>query len=159
MIPRDRIIALVQPRQPDDARPQRVPYPRPDQVLYAGPNPDGSRKMCGNCAMFINAGACTIVGGPIDPGQVCGYHVFGAMRMEMPDAKPDDAATKMAPAVAGLIDTPLGLGTSCDGCRFFDRDRDPAVGLCAAVGAPDGMPPVVVDALGCCARWEVAASR
>lgn len=158
LIPRDRLAALLGPRTPDNGdRPARVPYPPLSGVLYAGPNPDGTRKACSNCYKWIVTGQCVEVAGEINPTQVCGYHVFGKPQVSTPLMRSDTELIMpgMTAEEAGLIETPGGEGTSCELCRFFTPDgQDPMLGLCNAVGSVDGLPPVVVDAFGCCARWE-----
>jgi hypothetical protein len=125
----------------------QVAYPLPSGVLYAPPNADGSRKGCGNCAFWAeNDSLCAIHGDlPITYDQVCGYHVFG---------EPQVFATAMIrpqgldPSLTGLELIPGG--TSCDLCRFFDGQS-----ACRAVADPEtGYPPMRVEPLGCCARWE-----
>lgn len=157
MIPRDRLLALVNARTqaPDPARPVRVPYPRPAEALYASPNKDGTRKRCGNCYKFVGIGACIEVAGEIDAGQVCGLHLFGTPQPALPAV--GVPAAKYSPVGAGLVDTPDSQGAACDRCRFFTPDlRDSTVGLCGALGSIDGEPPVIADALGCCARWQAS---
>lgn len=93
------------------------------------------------------------VAGEIAAEQVCGYHAFGKSQ---PTVLVTEAQTKIRPIEAGLIDTPDGEGTSCDLCRFFEQDiNDATLGLCNAIGGFDGLPPVIVEPMGCCARWEV----
>lgn len=167
LIPRDRLNAMLYavgpPRDDDGGKPQRIPYPTAAQVLYAGPNPDGTRKSCGNCWKFVVAGRCLDVSGEINIGQVCGLHVFGKAQTSELQAftlvgDNGTPVAKMLPAEAGLIDTPGGEGTSCDLCRFYTPDNEDS-GLCEAVGGADGLPPVIVDARGCCARWELSPVR
>ena len=152
ILPRDRLLALVNASKPtaDDERPRRIPYPTPEQVLYDPPNPDGTRKRCGSCYKFVSSGACTEVAGVIAPGQVCGLFVWGTPQGIEPVIA---VARKVTQKAAGLIDTPDGLGTACEICRFVTPQADD-LGLCNAVGSADGLPPVVVDRLGCCCRWE-----
>lgn len=139
------------PPQAEDERPRRIPYPTADEVLYDAPNPDGSRKRCGNCYKFVTVdGSCVEVSGPIAPGQVCGLYVFGSPSGVAP---PINGARKVPPKAAGLISTPDGMGTACEICRFVTPQADD-MGLCNAVGAGDGFPPVMVERLGCCTRWE-----
>lgn len=153
MIDRGKLGALAQVRgmPAPPLREERIPYPRADQVLYAGPNPDGSRKACGNCWKFVTNGACCEVLGEIEPTQVCSLHVFGKAQVMLPIGVP----TRLSAAEAGLIDTPAGEGTCCALCRFYEADINGSeVGMCRALGAIDGLPPIVVEPLGCCARWE-----
>lgn len=164
-IPRDRLMAMINRGRSADDRPARIPFPRPNEVLYAPPNPDGKRKTCANCYKWVIAGRCLEVAGEIAPGQVCGYHVFG--KSQVTDLLAYTGAgdgplpvVKMTPEIAGLIDTPGGVGTSCNLCRFYSAppDGEEDYGLCGAVGSTDGFPPVIIEPLGCCARWE-AGSR
>ena len=125
--------------------------PRPAQVLYSQPNPDGSRKSCANCALWGggNGGHCAIhapsflaraMGG-------CGYHVPGkpmAMRVQLPGLVPCD------PKLSGYLE--VEGGTSCDVCRFYQAGTG-ATGHCRAVVNQSGHASTVW-ALGCCARWE-----
>lgn len=154
----DLLRALIHPAPPIDTREERtsrIPYPTPTDVLYEPPTPDGALKRCGNCYKFVAGGSCVEVAGDIDPGQVCGLHVWGKPRSIGVELDPP---AKVAPERAGLVDTPYGDGAACRLCRFFSPDgRQPALGLCAALGSVDGLPPVVVDANGCCSRWEVDA--
>jgi hypothetical protein len=128
----------------------RLPVLTPtlSDVVYATPNPDGSRKACANCFLYIGAvGRCVIHAPdlPIRPSAVCGYHVFGVPLEEMPpmiEVEPQD------PALTGLINA---HGTSCDICTWYERktkDRGICHGVIDDKGAPAG-----VQALGCCARW------
>lgn len=148
----DKIRALLSMKGDEPERPVRIPQPTAPEVGYAGPNPDGSRKRCGNCYKFIATGACVEVMGRIEPGMVCNFHLFGRPQ----DTPPLRAPTPKSSAVdAGLISSPLGEGTSCNICRFYTPDsqqRD--IGLCAAVADPLGLPPAAVEALGCCYRWS-----
>lgn len=150
MIPRSRLAAYVQ--RPVE-RSQRTPYPTAADVLYVGPNPDETRKSCASCYKFIATNACIEVAGDVQPEMVCGLNVFGTPQPAMPAVgRPD---VRMTAEEAGLVMTPGGLGSSCDNCRFFTGDEaEPEIGICSAVGSADGEPPIVVDALGCCARWR-----
>lgn len=154
-LPRERTDALV---NPGGAAPRaRIPYPSPADVLYDPPNPDGTRKGCYNCYKFHPDATCTEVAGTVLPTQVCGLYVHGTA-VEMTAAQPPahGPATKVLPQFAGLVDTAYGDGASCDTCRFFARVLEIGDGgLCNALGATDGLPPVVVDARGCCARWQI----
>lgn len=155
MIDPDKIEALIQIRREppsDPVREQRIPYPRADQALYASPNPDGSRKACRNCWKWVTTGNCLEVAGEIEGTQVCGLHVFGTPQPVVPIGAP---SLKPSPAEVGLIETPAGEGTCCALCRFFEQENGTQWGLCKALGADqDAMPPVVVEPLACCARWE-----
>lgn len=150
MIPRDRLRALLAPHQVDE-RPTRVPYPTLAQLLYEQPAESGEGRRCGNCYKFIASGACVEVAGEIVAEQVCGLHVTGDPQASMPllgiPQRKRDAAE------VGLTEAREGI--SCSLCRFYTADEpSAALGICAAAGASDGMPPVSVDALGCCSRFE-----
>lgn len=123
-----------------------VSLPRPDGVLYAPPNPDGSRKSCGNCCMWAEKDMLCMIHGslPITFQMVCGYHVFGQPQLFSTSViRPDG----LPPELTGLEEVPGG--TSCDLCRFYDSGR------CRGVSDPStNRPPAKVEALGCCARWE-----
>lgn len=123
-------------------------------VLYAPPNPDGSKKKCGNCAFFIqDAEQCMIHDEDIQITErmVCGYHVFGdPVTLEFADAI---SAEPIDPKLSGLEDTGRLDGTSCSSCVFFEG-TGPGKGLCHGVAKEGGQPPQPVQPLGCCARWE-----
>lgn len=132
---------------------KRVPYPSAADVLYAGPNPDATRKQCGNCYKWLTQGACVEVAGDVAPTQVCGLHVFGKPQ---PAQLINDPPPKRLPATVNLTPTPHDAGASCDTCRFYEPlPADPG-GLCGALGAVDGLPPVIVEPRGRCARWQVS---
>ena len=140
---------------PHPPSPQCPPLPFPWGVLYSGPNPDGTRKMCLNCMMYAaNDRTCNIHAPNVEvaPMAICGYHVYGypmEERMEHP------GIVYVDPALSGLEVIPGG--TSCDICIYYaptSREK----GLCHAVAKEkDGLPPQPVEALGCCSRWEPRA--
>lgn len=116
-------------------------------VLYAAPNPDGTGKLCENCAFFVARKNQCLIHDPsvtITEGMVCGYHVYGAAGVIY---EPVD------PKLSGLEDVSDIDGTVCGECRFFEGGRN-GRGLCHGVAKADGRPPQPVDELGCCARWE-----
>ncbi len=119
-------------------------------VLYAPPNPDGSRKKCENCAHWYAKNECLIMApSVVVPGDaICGYHVFGA-----PDKIGERSAglEPVLPENAGFEQTEDG--TSCDLCKFYDAGKGAKSGKCRAVADPDGGS-ALVQALGCCARWR-----
>lgn len=130
----------------------RTPLPILTEVLYIGSNPDKSGKRCSNCYKWVITGRCIEVAGEIEPTMVCGYHVFGQAQASMPLSEPE---RKLTAADAGLIETPNGEGVCCFTCRFFEVGNEVGEGLCNAVASQvDTLPPVVVDSLGCCTRWE-----
>jgi hypothetical protein len=126
-----------------------IQLPRPSDVLYCHPNPDGQRKTCGNCGLWAEMdNRCLLMGTEVEvtSDMVCGYHV---------DGEPVLYATTLGgqkmvePELAGLIRAPEG-GTSCDRCRYYDPRTDDT-GLCRGVYV-EGKP-APVEARGCCARW------
>ena len=132
-----------------------VPLPQAWGVLYAKPNPDGSRKNCKNCWKFSpSEGMCLEFSKDIavTPDSVCGLHVYGT-----PTDKWVDHGQNADPKTNGL-----GLikgGTACIGCRFYRHwEKARGMGLCYAVAngsePPAKPPPTPVDDLGCCSRWE-----
>lgn len=122
-----------------------APAPAPWGVLYAKPNPDGSKKKCDNCVLWVTNNSCLIhsKNTKVNGSMVCGYHVFGTPATEwrdLPGIQPVEADT------SGLEE--VGDGTSCDTCMFYDN------GKCMAVASENGgTPPVDVEPKGCCARW------
>lgn len=101
-------------------------------LLYAAPNPDGTRKRCANCGMWKREEKRCSIHKPdqeVEAGDVCGYHVFG--HEPLPTSE------------TGLEKGPAG-GTSCDRCKHFTSSNR----CLAAVGTPS------VHPKGCCARWE-----
>lgn len=137
----------------------KAPAPAPWGVLYARPNPDGSRKKCGNCMMWVSGEeACAIheKSQSVKESMVCGYHVFGKPMkawMDHPGIEP------VTPEFSGLEE--VGEGTSCDTCKHYEiQSVSKKKGLCHAVAPEAGKePPTPVDALGCCARWEKGARK
>lgn len=131
----------------------RAPLPFAWGVLYAKPNPDGSRKLCQNCFMWSWQDRRCSIHAPdleVPAAAVCGYHVFGdpaPARPEIPNLDPVD------PKLSGFIVTQIG--TSCDICVYYEP-TSATKGLCHGVAKKDGKPPQPVQALGCCARWEPA---
>ena len=129
-----------------------APLPFPWGVLYAKPNPDGSRKNCVNCMMFlINKERCSIH--PKDFKVVaegdCGYHVFGE---PMEKGMPHPGIDPVDPALSGYEVVPGG--SSCDICIYYEPQSE-TKGLCHGVAnEKEGRPPQPVQALGCCGRWE-----
>lgn len=131
------------------ANPPPVSLPTIGEALYAPPNPDGSRKSCGNCYLMCGGSTtrCSVHDVPVSPDMVCGYHLFGEpvpMGIQLP-------VLPIAPELSGLATIPGG--TSCGGCRFFGPTAygppGTSLGSCAGIA---GQP--TVDAGGCCARWE-----
>jgi hypothetical protein len=116
-------------------------------VLYAVPNPDGSAKLCENCAFFVEKEErCDIHDASlrVTAGMVCGYHVYGFR---------GTVQAPVDPKLSGLEDVSDIDGTTCGDCRFFQQGKG-GKGLCHGVAKPSGYPPQPVDEMGCCARWE-----
>ncbi len=114
-------------------------------VVYATPNPDGSRKNCVNCMMWSRDEKCSIheEGQRVESEDVCGYHVYGKpmdKRMAHPGMDP------LKPIYSGLDH--VGGGTSCDICTYYRPG-----GFCAKVQDGHGNM-ASVHAKGCCAAWE-----
>ncbi len=129
----------------DDPRSRHI-WPTPGGALYVEPNPDGTRKLCDNCIMWVRtADQCVIHSKDteVKKSMVCGYHVYGKPMdkwMDHPDIVP------VEPKYSGLEE--VGEGTSCDNCYHYHEDK------CYAIAPKDGeTPPVPVDDLGCCALW------
>lgn len=90
----------------------------------------------------IHAKSVTVKG-----DMICGYHVPGVpmkVWMDHPGIEPVDPKTSGLETVVG--------GTSCDTCKYYEAQTEDR-GNCWAVSR-NGKPPVQVQALGCCARWE-----
>lgn len=152
VIPSERLKALLSIRQPEDDRPRRIPYPTLAQLLYESPSDYSEGRRCGNCYKFIMSGYCVEVAGQIRAEQVCGLHAAGIPQTSVPAV--GSPMKKRDAVLVGLVDASQD-GASCSACRFFTADEPSSeMGICAAAGAADGMPPVSVDALGACARWE-----
>lgn len=119
--------------------------PEPWGTLYAPPNPDGSRKNCGNCWAWVKEGKCLIHKKTLKviKDAVCGFHIFGKPKDEWEDLDIEPYDSKLS----GLIKT---KGTSCDLCIWYEGKEK---GIC--LGVSDGKnKPAKVQAKGCCARWE-----
>lgn len=130
-----------------------VPKPTPDEVLYVHPNPNGTRKMCQNCVLWMpQQTQCFIhdsdVAVPEDA--ICGYHVFGKpIEGETPLSR--ENMDPVSPELSGLERIPGG--TSCDLCRYYEPQGG-TQGVCHAVrGFEPEEETAVVEALGCCTRW------
>jgi hypothetical protein len=129
-----------------------APLPLPNGALYRDPNPDGSRKACANCIMWSATSDQCVIHSPDVPvtrAMMCGFHVFGqpmAKWMDLPGidyVKPELSGLRLA-----------GPGVSCASCEFY-RAQNGQKGLCMGVSKPeDRKPPVPVEALGWCARYE-----
>lgn len=130
--------------------PQR---PSPDQVLYAAPNPDGTRKQCQNCVMWISEhqSECCIHAPDVfvPPDAICGYHVFGPPRSVRDETM--NGVEFVAPETSGLEQ--VEGGTACEGCVNYTPTNITG-GTCMAVDEADtpGFS-ANVDARGCCTLW------
>lgn len=132
-----------------------VPF-YPEHVLYVRPNPNGTRKMCGNCLFWKMSDAqCFLHEADIVTmmDMICGYHVFG---QPFPGGDGEELTARnmdpVQPETSGLIQVPGG--TSCDTCMHYYASAQ-TVGTCLALQDPNnpGENPVV-EPLGCCTRWE-----
>lgn len=129
-----------------------APLPAPDGALYRHPNPDGSRKRCENCFMFVPSEQACIIhfrDQKVESTDICGYHIFGQPMdkwMDHPGMQP------VTPDISGL--RRVGGGAVCASCRFY-RDQGNGMGLCYGVSKPDDRkPPQPVELMGWCARFE-----
>jgi hypothetical protein len=159
--------AVVERRFQEASRPQ-VRLPTLPQVVYAPPDADGLGKSCAGCGLFDGVADCAIHDVTVRPTDVCGYHVEGTPGPWVGKIQ----VRPQQPALTGLAPAPPG-GTSCGTCAHFRLEtiggdpEDPAQadlgvetgrGLCGAVAnLLTGEAPTVVEALGCCARWEPAS--
>lgn len=130
----------------------QAPLPTPGGALYRHPNPDGSRKSCGTCIMWVSEeNRCVIHPRSLEVSADlnCGYHVFGAPMerwMDHPGIMP------VTPELSGL--RWAGPGVACASCKFYRAQSNDA-GLCVGVSDPDTRRPgVPVQSLGWCARYE-----
>ncbi len=127
-----------------------APLPTPALGLYKHPNPDGTRKNCGNCIQWMpDVERCAIHPQDlkIDSDEWCGYHMFGP-----PSGKPHKGVVPVTPDISGLKD--VGAGAACGGCKFY-TDQGGNSGLCSGISNPDTRkPPVQVDTYAACARYE-----
>lgn len=143
-----KLMAMIGERQ---GRPS-APLPAAWGVLYAAPNPDGSRKQCANCPMWASSGEQCSIHDPeveVTADHVCGYHVFGPPMDQHPV---HHGMQFVDPGNSGL--ERIEGGTSCDTCRWYEESV-PDSGWCYAVADQESMaPPTSVGRLGCCARWE-----
>lgn len=125
-------------------------------VLYAPPNPDRSRKACGNCMFWMMSDEqCFLHDADViaTVDTVCGYHVYGR---PTPGGEGENWTRKdiepVLPEYSGIEQ--IAGGSSCDRCRWYQQEGQTS-GLCLATiveDEPDVHPPV--DALGCCSRFD-----
>jgi hypothetical protein len=133
------------------SNPNPAPLPFAWGVLYRHPNPDGSRKRCANCIMWVSKeNRCVIHPREVqvDAQDMCGFYVFWQPTdrwMDHPGIQPVD------PKLSGLRDA--GSGVSCANCRYY-QVVDRSHGLCRAVASENRQPPQPVDSLGWCTRYE-----
>jgi hypothetical protein len=128
-----------------------VGLPTPDQVLYSQANPDGTRKMCRNCVLWLSDQRQCVVHGPDLPvaqDAWCPRHTFGTPQAtaQFPvDMDPAD------PATSGLQRSEGGV--SCDRCEYFSPMKQLS-GTCRAIkGFEPEEQNFVVAALAACSRW------
>lgn len=136
----------------DDALEDEISRPTPGDVLYVEPNPDRTRKTCANCFLWRSTNQTCAIHDPsvvVVADMICGYHVYG---------QPQEADLVLSslqvvsPSNSGLEH--VAGGTSCDNCKHY-RPSAQTSGHCVAVADPDDQDvDVLVDALGCCARWR-----
>jgi len=133
----------------EGATQENGPLPYDWGILYAPPNPDGSRKQCGNCIMWSKDNKCTIHSADVEvtENSICGYHVFGN---PMPERMEHEGMMPVTPALSGL--EVIQGGTSCDICMYHFPDEGKCLG---AVGADGKL--LDVEPKGCCSRWEPGA--
>ncbi len=131
-------------REPQES----APPPAPHEVNYAPPNPDGSTKSCGNCALWVGtATRCRIHPADlhIESTAMCNYHVFGTPGTEQPSGA---NLQPVLPEFSGLKQV-LG-GACCQKCEWFTSTG--RGGKCAAVHDDAG--PIDTDKLAVCARFR-----
>lgn len=148
MIESGRLRTLINLEQMEP-EPFEARLPEPSEVLYAEPNPDNSRKACGNCLMWSQEKACFLHSPDlaVEGDMICGHYVFGTPAMAHdPQQLP---RFPLSPESTGLERAPGGA--SCDLCAHYERDNS-IEGTCRAVIGADGES-TVVSALGGCTRW------
>jgi len=131
---------------------EQAPLPKKDGVLYRHPNPDGTRKSCGNCVLWVSGEEkCSIHPRDlsIDETAWCGYHIFGTSMKTWPDFP---GIMPVTPEISGL--RMAGPGVACASCRYYRRQGE-TNGLCVAVAeGKTGQPPIPVESRGVCARYN-----
>ncbi len=127
--------------------------PTTSGALYVAPHPDGKARKCKTCMMWISKeDQCEIHAKNImvTKDHICGYYVWGKPhphRMHEPDGIELDPVD---PKHSGLELTPQG--TMCGNCEYYKKKGDKS-GICQVVQTDTGKL-AIVEALGCCARWE-----
>lgn len=152
-MPVGKRLAVWRGDDPLDLNPAPIAgLPKPWGVLYAHPNPDGSRKSCGNCSGWVRTQSCKIhdpaVAVPADG--ICGYHIYGSPHSIR--GSEHNRIQYVDPESSGLEQ--VQGGTSCDRCLYY-KGQSEVAGVCHAV-VMEGNVEAVVEALGCCTRWEKA---
>lgn len=122
------------------------PLPSPAEVLYVGPRPDGSRRNCDDCFLWVRGNRCLIHGPDLEvrASQICGYWVGGTPYRRWPEGQ--GKIEYVDSRTSGLVSAPEG--SACDNCVRF-LPGEPA--HCAAVYVQGK--PAQVDPKGCCSRW------
>jgi hypothetical protein len=152
------------PQAPDPARLTLA------DVLYAPPNPDMTRKRCGNCLLWLGARGeeqvvdreeCFIHAADVVviADMVCGYHVFGVPMGS--DVPPREGVVSVLPEHSGLCQPEDG--SACELCEHFTAGTG-RTGLCNVAFEEDvdhdGDPMhAVVEVNGCCAAWRERAEE
>ena len=131
-----------------------APLPSLAAMSFKPPNPDQTRKMCANCALFSSAESTCFIHDSlfrIKPSYWCSYHVFGTPNMQAPRG----GMLPVLPEHSRL--QPTVHGASCAECRWYES-RTGAQGAClAALGARGEAP--TVDAQSVCGRWSSVVSQ
>jgi hypothetical protein len=135
-------------------------------VLYSPPNPDMTRKRCGNCVLWLGARGdgetpvreeCFIHAADVMvvENMVCGYHVYGIpMGGDVPLR---ESMAPVTPEFSGLSQPEDGA--SCELCAHWRATMGARAGTCAVAFEDDtdgdGDPiPATVQPNGCCAAWQ-----
>lgn len=149
-----KLAALMTLLSPSEEEEARAKMPSPAEVVYTGPNKDGSRKKCGNCALWAEMDKrCLLHARDLEivAEQVCTYHVYGSTQL-FATAINGNEMDVLDPKLSGLELTKDG--TSCDNCKAYNATGR-AEGKCAMVVDPKGKP-AIVQSRGCCSRWMKA---
>lgn len=142
------ILGISSSAVPERSSPMAPPPPAPTlpQVLYSRPNPNGEPKACGNCFLWVRAGACLLYDRKVQIGAQawCPHHVYG---------QPHDAwePHHIRPLDPRLIRRSPG-GVACDACVHYEPTALEG-GLCFGTMAQLGGPGRV-EAKGACARYS-----
>lgn len=129
---------------------QAIPLPTPQQVLYSPPNPGGTAKACGNCALWIpNRQRCFLHAEDVvaTKAMLCNHHVYGE-----PGRAADLPAVNGGFARAEMTGLCLPKGEqACRTCKWF-KLASHQVGHCAAVQDPK-FKVFSVQPMARCSRW------